>query len=509
MILIYPPVAKPSEPPGGIAHLSGALNWHGVTHSVLDANLEGLLHLLQRPHHASERSSDRWTLRSFRNCADNLAALRKQGTYHNFDSYKRTVLEVNRILHSSSASNDIALGLTNYEDRELSPLKSRDLIRAAEDPEKNPFYPYFKKRLAALMEEKQPTVVGFSLNYLSQALCTFAMAGFIRKGFAGVKIVLGGGLVTSWMKRPQWKNPFGGLVDNLVAGPGEYPLLSMAGIHDVKKDVTPDYSSLPTNDYLSPGCILPYSASRGCFWRRCSFCPEKAEDNPYIPVPVTQVISDIPELTKKTNSVLIHFLDNAMSISLMRALSETAGGVPWYGFARITRELTDSDFCMALKRSGCVMLKLGLESGDQGVLDRMQKGIDLETASLALRTLKKAGIATYVYLLFGTPWETLSSARRTLEFTVRHREAIGFLNVAIFNMPVCWPGAEQLETRSFYDADLSLYIDFRHPEGWDRRQVRSFLENEFKRQRDISSILKKDPPLFTSNHAPFFVRGRG
>jgi radical SAM superfamily enzyme YgiQ (UPF0313 family) len=138
------------------------------------------------------------------------------------------------------------------------------------------------------------------------------------------------------------------------------------------------------------------------------------------------------------------------------------------------------------------------------VLDGMQKGIDIDTASQALKTLTKAGIATYVYLLFGTPWETPSSARRTLEFTVRHRDTIGFLNLAIFNMPACGNGGE-FETRSFYEADLSLYTDFLHPHGWDRRQVRSFLENEFKKHRDIAAILKKDPPLFTSNHAPFFV----
>lgn len=508
MILIYPPVARPSEPPAGIAHLSGALSRHGVSHTALDANIEGILHLLQKPHHASYYSSDRWTIRAFRKRSENLLSLKRWDTYTHFDSYKRTVLEVNRALRSSSGSNDIAIGLANYEDRELSPLKSRDLIRAAEDPGRNPFYPYFEKRLTALMEEKQPSVVGFSLNYLSQALCAFAMTGFIRKSFPGVQIVLGGGLVNSWMRGPHWKNPFGGLVDRLVAGPGEHQLLSLAGIHYVKEDFTPDYSSLQTNDYLSPGFILPYSASRGCFWHRCSFCPERAENNAYIPVPVTQVITDIPELTRKTNSALVHFLDNAMSISLMRALSETAGGKPWYGFARISGELADIDFCAALRRSGCVMLKLGLESGDQGVLDGMQKGIDLATASQALKTLKKAGIATYVYLLFGTPWETEPSARRTLEFTVRHRDTIGFLNLAIFNMPVCGNGGE-LETRSFYEADLSLYTDFLHPHGWDRKQVRSFLENEFKRQRDISSILKKDPPLFTSNHAPFFVMGQG
>jgi len=48
------------------------------------------------------------------------------------------------------------------------------------------------------------------------------------------------------------------------------------------------------------------------------------------------------------------------------------------------------------------MLKLGLESGDQGVLDQMKKGFCLEEASRVIKNLREAGISTYVYLLFGT-----------------------------------------------------------------------------------------------------------
>ena len=154
------------------------------------------------------------------------------------------------------------------------------------------------------------------------------------------------------------------------------------------------------------------------------------------------------------------------------------------------------------------MLKLGIESGDQTVLDRMDKGIELDIVSRALRALKKAGIATYVYLLFGTPYETLTEARRTLEFTVRHSDAIGFLNLAVFNMPLCGGWTKEFQTNSFYEGDLSLYTDFAHPQGWGRRQVRDFLEQEFRREHAIASILKKDPPVFTSNHAPFFVMGQ-
>jgi radical SAM superfamily enzyme YgiQ (UPF0313 family) len=151
------------------------------------------------------------------------------------------------------------------------------------------------------------------------------------------------------------------------------------------------------------------------------------------------------------------------------------------------------------------MLKLGLESGNQKVLDSMQKGIDLQTASNALKALKKAGISTYVYLLFGTPPESYKEAVSTLEFISRHADAIGFLNLAIFNMPACGPGTTGLRTSSFYEGDLSLYSDFEHPLGWDRKSVRRFLDEEFKKDRDVSLILKRTPPIFTSNHAAFFV----
>jgi radical SAM superfamily enzyme YgiQ (UPF0313 family) len=349
-------------------------------------------------------------------------------------------------------------------------------------------------------------MMGFSLTYLSQAICTFAMIGFVRKNFPGMKIALGGGLMTSWMKRPGWKDPFGGLVDHCIEGPGEGPLLKLLGHGTtIRHHGVPDYSSLPLREYLSPRFILPYSASTGCYWNKCSFCPEPAESNPYIPVPVEQAVADLRSLTAATGPTLIHLLDNAVSPALMRRIADHPLIAPWYGFARFGKELLDLDFCFALKRSGCAMLKLGLESGDQGVLDRMQKGIDLGEASRILGNVHRAGIATYVYLLFGTPAETVVEARKTLDLVVEHRDAISFLNLAMFNMPMNGEEAGVYGGEPFYDGDLSLYTAFKHPQGWDRNLVRHFLEKEFKKHPVVSAIIKHDPPIFTSNHAAFFA----
>lgn len=501
MLLIHPPIAKPCEPPAGIARLAGALQAHGIPCRLLDANLEGILWLLGRP----AAAVDTWSRRAERHRAAHLESLRDRRTYNSPDRYGRSVRDLNRLLALAGRESGGAITLADYQQPGLSPVRSNDLLAAAERPEQNPFYPWFSVRLAELLQEPVRTV-GFSLNYLSQAVCTFAIAGYLRRHHPGVEIVLGGGLVTSWLQRPGWKNPFAGLVDELVAGPGEAPLLARHGITCTEgKPATPCYDGLPLDDYLSPGPILPYSAAGGCYWNRCSFCPERAEGNRYRPLPVARVVAELGKLVSRHRPRLVHLLDNALTPALLRGLAAHPPGAPWYGFARFEELLADPDFCRALRSSGCVMLKLGLESGDQGVLDRLEKGIDLSLASRILGNLKDAGIGVYLYLLFGTPAEDEAAARRTLAFIREHHRAITCLNLAIFNMPLFGAETEEYGSDLFYDGDLSLYTGFRHPSGWDRGKVRKFLAKEFGRDPAIAPILRRDPPLFTSNHAPLFL----
>ncbi len=496
MLLIFPPVAKACEPPAGIARLAASLRAYDVPCHLLDANLEGQLWLLEHPLPAA----DTWSRRAVKGSTQNLVSVRDMAVYKNPDRYRRAISDINRVLAISAADTDVTIGLADYRHSILSPLRSADLISAARQSEQNPFFPYFSQRLPELLAGV--FTVGISLNYLSQALCTFAMIGYLRNTYPTVRIVLGGGLVTSWMQRPGWRNPFGDMVDHLVSGEGEGALLTLMGSSASPTSfVTPDYTDLPLKDYFSPGLILPYSAGSGCYWNRCSFCPERAEGNAYHPVPPSRVLADLKFLIEQTEPVLIHLLDNAVSPAMLNVLTESPPGIPWYGFARIDEHLAKPEFCRALKLSGCVMLKLGLESGDQSVLDRMHKGVDLELASQVLNNLKEAGIAVYCYLLFGTPGETVVEARRTLEFTARHHQAITFLNLAIFNMPLYGDEASEYGNKPFYEGDLSLYTSFRHPGGWERKHVRHFLENEFKRDPDIAAIIRNDPPYFSSNHA--------
>ncbi len=499
MLIIFPPLSKGCEPPAALPYLYAALAAHGHSCTICDMNIEGLQHLL----HTTTAATDTWSTRAFKHLDNNIATLQNLDSYRKFDRYGRAVADINRVLEIAGKNFNLQLSLANYQDNGKSPLNSIDLRKAAADFQENIFFPYFSVRLGELLQQENHAHVGFSISYLSQALCAFAMIGYLRAHHPDITIILGGGLVTTWLRNPGWHNPFADLVDHFIAGQGEKPLLSLLGTEQKAGYIQPSYTALRDNPYLAPGFILPYATSSGCFWKKCNFCPETSEDNPYRQVPPTTTTTDLLSLTKATTPILIHLLDNAISPSTLRAISEQPPGAPWYGFVRIDSLLADRNFCRRLRASGCVMLKLGLESGDQNVLNSMNKGTDLRQAAKVLENLHEAGIASYVYLLFGTPSETRIEAERTRIFVEEHHQAINFLNLAIFNLPICSDATTSLPVTDFYTGDLSIYRSFTHPLGWNRMEIRRYLDTVFKRSPKIAEIIRKDPPFFTSNHAPF------
>ena len=198
ILLIHPPVAKTCEPPAGLAKLVGALKGQGADCRVYDANIDCMMGLLDAPLTADGT----WTRRALTHWRANIAALRNSSLYTNMDRYKRAVMDVNRVLEVAGRDSQATLSLANYTDAHLTPVRSRDLIRCAESFDTNLFYPIFSPKLAALFKEDEPDIVGVSINFMSQALCAFAIIGSIRQMLPGVRIVCGGGLITSWYEHP-------------------------------------------------------------------------------------------------------------------------------------------------------------------------------------------------------------------------------------------------------------------------------------------------------------------
>ena len=504
MLLIYPPAARTTEPPLGIARLAGVLNRNGIPARCLDLCREGLDYLLD----LEPDARDTWTRGALRRRSRNRALLSDPAAYASRDRYRRAVLDLNRALKAASEPFGVEAGLADYRDLRRSPLRRADLLDAAAAYRDNVFFPRFQARILDALAAFPARAVGLSVNYLSQALCAFAIIGFLKTVRPDLSVLLGGGLITSWVGQGRLAatERFGGLVDALLPGRGEEAILALLGASRAAATAPPDFDDLASLDYFAPTRILPYNFSTGCPWKRCSFCPETAEASRYVGTRVAVAAQEVGALVARHAPGLLHFTDTEIAPLYLRGLADAPPGVAWYGFARFSPLLTDPDFCRRLAASGCVMLQLGLESADQQVLDALGKGTRLDQIDHALRNLAGVGIGVFLYVLFGTPAETRNAARRTRDFVAAHADRIAFLNVALFNLPAASAEAPRLATRAFYPGDLSLYREFAHPRGWNRDVVRAFVADEFNADPAIKAILARNPPVFTSNHAPFFLR---
>jgi len=505
MLLVHPPACRSTEAPLGLARLAGFLRANGLDVHCLDLNQEGFDYLLglEAPRVAAE---DTWSRRALKGRANKASDLRDAATYGNPGRYGRAVADLSRALAvtSRSLSPGVDVGLADYHDEGLSPLRKEDLVAAADRPGTSPFRAFFEERLSSLGPQD---LVGISVNFLSQALSAFALAGLVKTRWPAAKVVMGGGLITSWILQGRISDEerFSGHVDHLVAGRGEEALAALCGLEPPWRQAPPDFSGFQDLGYFAPTRILPFNFSLGCPWKRCSFCPEKAENNRYQSVPTDRAREELAFLSERHEPGLFHFTDNEIAPLHLKALAAQAPGRPWYGFARFSPLLEDPAFCRALAASGCRMLQLGLESGDQSVLDSLCKGTELDGIDRALHALDEAGIAVFLYVLFGTPAEDHDAALRTRDFVASRAGLVDFINVAIFNMPVTSPEAAGLAARPFYEGDLSLYCEFSHPRGWNRGEVRRFLSSEFEVEPSIKAIVQRTPPVFTSNHAVFFL----
>lgn len=502
MLLIFPPIAKPSEPPAGVALLSAALKEQGVACHVVDANIQGILYLIN----SDLNPSDSWSKRALKNRDQILSDLKDPCLYENMDRYHQRVYDLNKLLSISVDNKRFKITLSDYSDNRLSSVSSKDLLKSATLYKENPFFGFFEEKLKPQVLNTEAQFIGISLCYLNQALVSFALAGWIKDNFKDKKIIMGGGLISSWMSRPDYNDPFKDLVDVTVRGEGEQPLLELLGKKNSKKrHYVPDYDFAKNDPYFSPGKVLPFRASIGCYWSKCNFCPEKAETRPYSSQRASKVLADLKQIEDSYAPDYVHFIDNAVTPAFLKALSKSRFSFKWYGFVRFEKEFLDPGFCHDLKASGCDMLKLGLESGDQAVLDQMNKGTDLKMVSIILKNLQQAGIMTFVYLLFGTGFEDEAAAFKTLEYIKAHEAYIDYLNLAVFNLPKFSDDAGNLDTQEFYHGDLSLYLNFTHPLGWDRKKVKHFIDKIFKKQIAVGSGIRKNPAFFSSNHAAFFT----
>ncbi len=529
---ITPPLIKPSEPGLSAAAAAAVFRSRGVDAFDLDASLGWYRHAcaplnlgraLQR---AEEGGYAEGSLQAFRQAqrAASLAVspLQRAETYAQRRVYSSAVNHlVNALRLASVPYPGFHLRLADVEVEGRRPQDSRDLEALAQSP--SPFDAYFLEELLPRLEAEGVSHVGLSLTFLNQAFATFRLAFLLRERLPGIQLILGGPLVACWSAvGASLEGPAFTLFHRILAttseGEMEALALELGGSTDPHEAVlAPHLETTPWDAYLVPMPTVPVALGRGCYWRRCAFCPDYLHPA-YRPGSRDALAEWLESVaTRFPEGAMLHLTDSALSPALLERIAGViqAKRLPlrWHGFVRLEARFGDPAFARHLAEGGCTMLQWGLETASPRLLELMDKGVSPEQARKALRSSAGAGIKNHAYLLFGLPTELEEDRETTLAFVQRETDSLHDLNASILNLPRRSPMHDTPERygittlSSFgHHTDLSLYADFHCGSSHPRVEARRWLAGRFMKDGTVKRILGDLNGPFKENHACFLPK---
>ncbi|MFH1641600.1 MAG: radical SAM protein [Nanoarchaeota archaeon] len=196
----------------------------------------------------------------------------------------------------------------------------------------------------------------------------------------------------------------------------------------------PTYEEFNLCDYLMSD--LPLSSSRGCIGN-CAFCFDKAYMGPVRFFPIKNVIDEITYHVRNNGINHFSFLDSLINANSKRLdnlcdlIIKNNLKIQWSASAIPLSNLS-FDLLKKMKKSGCVELIFGVESGSDTVLKSMGKLFTSKEAERVIQLTKKAGIKAVANIIVGFPTEKEIDFKHTLDFINKNKayiDRIGSLNL--------------------------------------------------------------------------------
>lgn len=312
----------------------------------------------------------------------------------------------------------------------MNPLKKISLN--ALKKEKNPY-----KKTAELVASRNPTHVGFSIT-TSSSINAIILAEEIKKINSEIKIFLGGPETNVLDKKIL--NNFSsidficrGEVEKIIPRLAKYikgteKLKNIQNItfregRDIKRNSTCSplkKEELPAVDYEKEdiGEIIRIEGGRGCPYN-CTFCSTSIYWNKnFRPKPINKLVKEI-KVNKnyfKTNTVsIVHdsFTGNKKRIKeFCKKMRGT--GIRWNCSSRI--DLLTPDVIDMMEESGCINIRVGIESGSQKIQKKIKKNLNLKKADAIIKhVVNNTKISITTFFIVGLPSEKPEDLYQTLK----------------------------------------------------------------------------------------------
>ncbi|MBF0122515.1 MAG: radical SAM protein [Candidatus Omnitrophica bacterium] len=165
---------------------------------------------------------------------------------------------------------------------------------------------------------------------------------------------------------------------------------------------------------------VPILTTRGCPFG-CTFCSKGVFGRSLRKRSAENIVDEIRNYYRQGQRNF-SFIDDGISsdrkwlLNLCKAIQDAGLDIRWR--ASIRTNTMNPELLRAMKRSGCIGVAFGIESGSQRILDTViGKGTDIATNRKAIQMAKEAGIEEVrLFIMVGLPGETEWDVRQTIKF---------------------------------------------------------------------------------------------
>ncbi|MEE8570755.1 MAG: radical SAM protein [Candidatus Bathyarchaeia archaeon] len=181
------------------------------------------------------------------------------------------------------------------------------------------------------------------------------------------------------------------------------------------------YHKLPMSRYRFEG--LNYAtivSSRGCPYG-CVFCSSSLlHGKKWRCQSAERVGREVRFLIDEYGVKHIEFLDDLFTFNnkrveeICRIFLKEKLDVQWFCSSRV--DTISKELMAKMRKSGCIGIYFGIESGCQRILNLLRKGTRIQQAVKAVRGAKEIGIETVATFILGIPGETVDDIRQTIRF---------------------------------------------------------------------------------------------
>lgn len=326
-------------------------------------------------------------------------------------------------------------------------------------------------------------VIGIS-TYTPTINRAYYLSDFARS--LGVRTILGGAHASALPDEAI------NYADTVVVGEGEFAILDALHTNGIIKASSTElpsflplrprwkeYSGQPIQGNKTP--IASIHTSRGCPYT-CAFCFKGIYGSKIRFRDVDDVLNEW-QILIDSGAQEITINDDAATTNRERwmllcneLIKKGLNRIPWTCSNGIRADSLTKDILYLMRRAGCYRISMGIESGDDGILEKIEKRETLTEITNAVRWAHEAKIKTMGFFIFGLPWETKTTMKKTIDFACKLP-----LDFAQFTTATPYPGTKLFKIVNNGECGTrKLYTDWKDFNIYTKNKVHFDCPDRFK-----------------------------